>query len=211
MASGRSVAVVAAMAIAAGALSGWLGPSRASSSSLSSPRPPLERSPGYYPPDDPESMSVVTGRRKAKGVSLPLSGGARSMDDLARMLIAGLEARNEKALHACRLTRREFEVICWPEFPESRPITRITAEDAWDLSDPTSHAGAGRTISAYGGHPLTLLRVREDRREEFRNFRLHRGVVIEARDETTGQVVALRFAPSFVERKGRFKVLMFQD
>src|SRR5262245_5385813 len=31
---------------------------------------PLTRSPGYYPPDDPESLSVQTGRREAPLVDL---------------------------------------------------------------------------------------------------------------------------------------------
>lgn len=178
---------------------------------VSRARTPLERSPGYYPPADPESSSVRLGRRHAKAVRLPLTGGARSLTDLAQMLIAGLEARNEKALHMRRLTRGEFEVICWPEFPESRPITRITAQDAWELSDPTSQAGVSRALAAYGGRPLSLIRVRAATHEPFRNFVLHRGVVIDARDEQFGSIVSLTFAPSVVERKGRFKVLMYKD
>lgn len=178
----------------------------------SAPRSPLTRSPGYFPPADPESASVRLGRRRgAKAVVLPLSGGSRSIRDLAQRLLAALEARDEKALHAARLTRSEFGVICWPEFPESRPITRITADDAWELSDPTSRAGAGRAIGAYGGHPLKLVAVHIDHREPFRNFTLHRGVVIEAKDQTNGRDLALKFAPSIVERKGRYKVLMYKD
>jgi len=133
------------------------------------------------------------------------------MDDLAQRILAGLEARDEKALHACRVTRSEFAVICWPEFPESRPITRITADDAWELSDPTSVAGASRALSMVGGRPLSFVGVHATSRETYRNFVLHRGVVIEARDEQSGSIVSLRFAPSVVERKGRFKVLMFKD
>lgn len=178
---------------------------------LSGARSPLERSPGYYAPADPESSSVRLGRRHARTVRLQLTDGARSLTDLAQMLIAGLEARSERALHARRLTRNEFEVICWPEFPESRPITRITAQDAWELSDPTSRAGASRALSAYGGRPLSLIRVRAAIREPYRNFVLHRGVVIEARDEQSGAIVSLTFAPSVVERKGVFKVLMYKD
>lgn len=174
------------------------------------PRSPLEQSPGYHPPADPESMSVITGRRRARAVDLSLAGGAKSLEDLARMLLAGLEARDERALHARRLTRPEFEVICWSEFPESRPITRITADDAWGLSDPTSAKGASRAISTHGGRPLAFVRVRAASRERYRNFTLHRGFVIEAREES-GEIVTLPFAPSVVERKGRYKVLMFKD
>jgi hypothetical protein len=175
------------------------------------PRSPLERSPGYSPPADPESSSVFTGRRNAPVVSLELGGGARSIGALARNLLAAILARDERAMHAQRLTFREFEVICWPEFPESRPITRITANDAWEFSLTSSLAGAGRTVGLYGGHELELVRVDVDRTEEFRNFRLHRGVVIVARDTVDGSVVSLRFLPSVVERHGRFKALLYHD
>lgn len=195
--------------LAAAVLTAATAPSQAGSRETR-PRSPLEQSPGYRPPADPESLSVVTGRRKARAVDLPLVGGAKSLEDLARMLLGGLEARDERALHARRLTRVEFEVICWPEFPESRPITRITAADAWGLSDPTSAKGASRAISTHGGRPLALVRVRAASRERFRNFTLHRGFVIEAREES-GEIVALPFAPSVVERKGRYKVLMYKD
>jgi hypothetical protein len=174
-------------------------------------RSPLQRSPGYYPPDDPESLSVVTGRRRAQAVDLDLDGGARTIEDLARHVLAAIHARDERALHALRLTRREFETICWPEFPESRPITRITAADAWDLSLPTSLAGAGRTVGTYGGRPLELIRVDVAHRQPYRNFRLHRGVVIVARDGADGSEIGIRFLPSIVERNGRFKALLFHD
>lgn len=195
----------------------WSAPAKAASGAArtaslpGAPRSPLQRSPGYYPPADPESASVRLGRRKARAVRLLLTGGSRSMDDLAKRILAGLEANDEKALHACRVTRSEFAVICWPEFPESRPITRITADDAWELSDPTSVAGASRALSMVGGRPLAFVGVHASARETYRNFMLHRGVVIEARDEQSGSIVSLRFAPSVVERKGRFKVLMFKD
>ncbi len=175
------------------------------------PRSPLERSPGYFPPADPESNSVFAGRRHAPAVSLELGGGARSIEGLARNLLAAIETRNEGAMHAQRLTFREFEGICWPEFPESRPITRITATDAWEFSLTSSLAGAGRTVGLYGGHGLELVRVDVDRIEEFRNFRLHRGVAIVARDAMDGSEVSLRFLPSIVERHGRFKALLYHD
>jgi hypothetical protein len=175
------------------------------------PRSPLERSPGYYAPADPESASVDAGRRNAPAVSLELEGGATSIRILARQFLAAIHARDERALHALRLTRHEFGVICWPEFPQSRPVTRLTADDAWEFSVPTSLAGAGRTIALYGGRPLDLVHVDEDRVEAYHNFSLHRDVVIVARDASDNSLVSLRFAPSIVERHGRFKALLFKD
>jgi hypothetical protein len=171
----------------------------------------LEDSPGYYPPDDPESASVITGRRDAKAVDLPLSGGASTREDLARMLLAALSARDEKALHALRVTREEFSVILWPEFPESRPITNITADDAWGMAIAQSVAGAGRAVGQFGGRDLTLLRVETGAPVAYRNFILYRDVSILVVDRSTGVETRLSFAPAFVERTGHVKALIFRD
>jgi hypothetical protein len=47
--------------------------------------------------------------------------------------------------------------------------------------------------------------------EPYRNFTLHRDVVITAWDAQAGARVSLRFVPSVVERHGRFKALLFKD
>lgn len=167
--------------------------------------------PGYYPPDDPESLSVITGRRDAPAVDLELSGGAASLEDLGRELLAAVNARDERALHALRVTKHEFAVICWPEFPESRPITHITLDDAWEMALPQSLAGASRTIGLYGGRELTLLRMETGGPFAYRNFVRHHGVVLVARDAATGEVMRLNFVPSVIERRGRFKALLFRD
>ena len=177
----------------------------------SRPRSPLENSPGYDPPEDPESLSVITGRRAAKAVGMPFSGGASTREDLAQMLLAALSARDEKALHALRVTKEEFSVILWPEFPESRPITNITADDAWGMAIAQSVAGAGRAVGQYGGKDLTLLRVEGGPPMAYRNFVLRRDVSLLVRDRSTGVESRLNFAPSFVERNGRVKVLIFHD
>jgi len=174
-------------------------------------RSPLESAPGYFPPDDPESASVITGRREAKAVDLPFSDGASTREDLAQMLLAGLNARDERALHALRVTREEFAVILWPEFPESRPITNIAVEDAWSMGIAQSVAGAGRAVGQNGGKDLVFLRVESAPPMVYRNFVLYRDVSILVRDRATGVEDRLHFAPSFVERKGRVKVLIFRD
>lgn len=177
----------------------------------SRPRSPLERSPGYYPPDDPESLSVVTGRRDAPLVDLELTGAAPSMDQLARMILAALNQRDEPALHALRVNREEFEVILWREFPESRPVTNITAEDAWQASSANSMAGTSRGVGQYGARNLEFLRVESTPPTTYKNFSLHRGVQILARDPATGREERVHFAPTFVERHGRYKVLLYKD
>ena len=154
---------------------------------------------------------MITGRREAKAVDMPFSGGASTCKDLAQMLLAALNARDEKALHALRVTREEFAVILWPEFPQSRPITNITADDAWEMGIAQSVAGAGRAIGQYGGRDFTLLRVEVGTSMPYRNFFLYRDVALLVRDRVTGIESRLQFAPSLVERQGRVKALIFRD
>lgn len=172
---------------------------------------PLENSPGYYPPADPESMSVITGKRDAPLVSLELSDGASSMDDLARMLLAGVSARDETAMHTLRLTKNEFRTICWPEFPNSRPITNITLDDAWMFSMAKSKEGIDHTLDDYGGRTLELVRVASLPPIAYRNFNLYRDVTLVTRDYGSRKEVRLHFMPSVVERHGRYKALLFRD
>jgi hypothetical protein len=174
-------------------------------------RSPLEGSPGYYPPEDPESLSVITGRREAPEVHVELSGGCPSLEAFARAFLTGLERKDERALHALRVTRSEFETILWPEFPQSRPITHIPLSEAWGFATAKSLAGVSRTVGTYGGRHLTLLSADYAHAESFRNFTLLRDVRILIRDPRDGRMVPLAVAPSVVERHGRYKALIFKD
>jgi hypothetical protein len=144
-------------------------------------------------------------------VADPFTGGAPSLREFALELLAALNAGNEPALHHLRVTREEFERILWPEFPESRPITNITAEDAWSMSAPRSVSGASRAVGRYGGKNLLLQRIDYERPQEFTNFVLYRGVTIVATEAATGEQHLLRLAPSVADRSGRFKALLFAD
>jgi hypothetical protein len=144
-------------------------------------------------------------------VDLEFTGGATSLRSLGEMIVAALNSRDEAGLHALRVTRREFEVILWREFPESRPVTNITADDAWEMSLAQSAAGAGRAIGLYGGRDLELLAVESRSTHGYRNFTLYRGVGLLVRERGTGEEHRLAIAPSVADRRGRFKALLFKD
>ena len=167
--------------------------------------------PGYVPPDDPESLSVVTDRRDAPPIDMEVTGGARSQEALARLLLEALQVGDEHALHALRLTRAEFSTILWPELPESRPITHITVDDAWEMSNGQSLAGVSRAVGAYGSHQLELDHLESSEPVPYRNFSLLRHVVLVCQDRSTGEEARLKFASSFLERHGRYKVVTFRD
>ena len=167
--------------------------------------------PGYVPPDDPESLSVVTGRRDAPPIDMNVTGGARSPEALARLLLEALQVGDEHALHALRLTRAEFGAILWPELPESRPITHITVDDAWEMSNGQSLSGVSRAVSTYGSHQLELTHLESSEAVPYRNFSLLRHVILVCHDRSTGEQVRLKFASSFLERRGWYKVVTFRD
>jgi hypothetical protein len=142
---------------------------------------------------------------------MELSGGASSERGLVALLLAALSARDANALQALRVTKPEFATIFWPEFPESRPVTHITVDDAWEFQITQNASGANRALSGFGGKQLEFIRVDHDPPVPYTNFTMYSNVRIVSRDTSTGEEVVLRFAPSFVERHGRFKVLVYKD
>lgn len=174
--------------------------------------PALKNAPGYYPPADPESMSVVVGRRvDAPLVSMKFAGGAKSMDELGRMICHALHHSSRDSLQALCVTREEFSVILWPEFPQSRPITGITADQAW-MNLNAQHQGAlARGLGDWAGQDLTFVRwARRDTVGVYNNFRLHRGLALVAKDED-GREVEVDLVRMAAERKGRFKLYSLKD
>jgi hypothetical protein len=171
----------------------------------------LEGRPGYFPPSDPESMSVVTGVRQSKLVDLPFTGGRASLAGVARAVVQGLAAGRADSLGKLCITRREFEEILWLDFPSSRPVTGLTADDAWGPLAVRLTSGIAGALSEFGNAELEYVGVEETLGvKEFRNFRLHRGIVITVRDEA-GETRALRFVRTIAERKGRFKIYSTDD
>ena len=68
-----------------------------------------------------------------------------------------------------------------------------------------------RAVSTYGSHQLELTHLESSERVPYRNFSLLRHVVLVCQDRSSGQEVRLKFASSFLERHGRYKVVTFRD
>ena len=172
----------------------------------------IRDSPGYITLVDPESTSVVLGRRtSAPAVSARFRGGARSLDELGRAVLWALHHADADSLRALCVSRPEFEEILWREFPESRPATGLTAGDAWASLDRRFLAGVGGAVHEYGGRHLQFRRVEVyESVRTYRNFRLHNGLVIVATNER-GEEERLRFVRAAAERKGRFKIQSTTD
>jgi hypothetical protein len=174
-------------------------------------RSPLEQSPGWVPPADPESVSVLTGRREAPLVTGEFEGGMPTLVSLVGAALDAARRGDEDALHALRATRGEFDRFLWREFPQSRPVTNITAADAWSFLSAGSLTGANRAVAAWGGRNLEIVKIESSGRLPFTNFTLWRDLVVTARDAETGEVHRISFLPAVVERHGRHKVFTYKD
>ncbi len=166
---------------------------------------------GWYPPADPESASVRLGRREASLVALPLSGGKRSLAALGRAVLAAISNDSPEEMHALGVSKQEFEVILWPEFPESRPATGLLPMDGWRALGNRLTAGSRGAVSDHGGQAWTFVRIEATAGvKAYRNFRLHRGLVLVAKD-SAGEEKRFDFLRAAVERKGVFKIYSLRD
>jgi hypothetical protein len=182
-------------------------PARAAYGVVHGPAVSVKDSPGYIPLADPESTAVVLGRRTgAPAVSARFTGGCRSLEELGRAVLWALHHADADSLRRLCVDRREFSEILWPEFPESRPATGLTADDAWGVLDNRFSGGVRGAVDVYGGRPLVFRRIEVYHGiKTYRNFRVLNGLRIVATNED-GKEEQLFFVRAAAERKGRFKI-----
>src|SRR5262249_55792171 len=148
----------------------------------------VKDSPGYYTTPDPESMSVVIGRRtNAPLVHEPFSGGVRSMDEMGKAICWALHHSSADSLLKLCITDKEFKDILWREFPQSRPATGLEWDDAWKILYARMHAGCMHAVRDYGGHYYQFVRFEPaESVGVYRNFKLHSELVLVAKDDMGG-------------------------
>ena len=176
------------------------------------PRPDVRHTPGYVPLVDPDSAAERLGRRpNAPLVSMPFHGGARSLDALGRAVCGALHGDTPDSLLRLCVDEREFRDILWPEFPQSRPATGLRWEDAWPVLWGRLNGGSVSATRELGSHVYTLLRVeRTAATRQFRNFRLHEGLVLVVKDDE-GREQRFDWIRAVAERQGRYKIYSMRD
>jgi hypothetical protein len=119
------------------------------------------------------------------------------------------EARD--SMLALCVTADEFRDILWREFPESRPATGLTWQDAWGIVGMRLRTGTSGAVNDYGGHVLQFMRFEQaDTTVRFKNFKLHRGLTLVVRNDE-GSEERMTWLRSVAERKGAFKILGVED
>jgi hypothetical protein len=171
--------------------------------------------PGWVPYSDPESVSVLMGRRPTAPIlSEPFHGGTHSMTAMGRAVCRALHRRSADSLLALCVTDHEFRDILWPEFPNSRPAMGIDWQDAWLVLFSRLHGGTVAAMGDWGGHYYEFLRWEHtshpDTIVHYKNFKLHNHMILVARDDQ-GEIQRFRWLRSIAERKGVYKIYSMQD
>lgn len=160
---------------------------------------------------DPEFESVITGKREVAKHDIEFEGGELSPLELAAAIVERVCAGDEDGLRELLVTGREFEQILWQEFPQSRPATNWKAGEVWGFHLHQAHEGAREGLERYSGKNLNLYHVTCDKGySPYTNFTLYDGIYIHTKDNDGARVV-MEFATTFVERKGRWKVYIYED
>ncbi|MBN1827020.1 MAG: hypothetical protein JW958_12230 [Candidatus Eisenbacteria bacterium] len=162
---------------------------------------------------DPEIESVYRGRRLVEPMEdYELEGWYYdSVDDVARAVLEAIEEDTETALRRLVVTKEEFDILFWPEFPTSRPFTNITSNDAWLIHKGNTLDGIVELRTAYGGKELLFGWAQVvTGLAEYTNFNLYKGIEIHAFTRT-GEEIVIDQVKTIAERNGRWKVYMYKD
>jgi hypothetical protein len=171
----------------------------------------VQNSAGYAPPYDPEWRASIEGKRKAEPVGLELHGGFSSLRDLAEAVMKELREKDAEGLQELRIRKEEFEIVCWPSFPQSRPYLKIPVAEAWGFHFASSRSGGLQGLRSFGGRSLALEGLGYADIVDYDNFKLFNDLEIIAVDEDTNDRIELSFVQSAIERNGVFKVFMYED
>jgi hypothetical protein len=187
-------------------------PAQGDTSGGGRPRSLREAYPDYKPgADDPELDAVKRGRRLVHTHSIALEpGGSKSIQDLIEQTVAATTLADGEALKRCAVTRNDFVRILWPEFPQSRPITQITPEEAWSFVENKNLVSFNRTAGEFNLTPIQLVSYQVGTVRKYTNFKIHTDIRVTVR-KPGGEPYGFHLIRSIVERNGRFKIYSTWD
>jgi len=191
---GRRVVILAPLAalLSLGALVGGFSTVRSSSET--------ERL--FTPPPSKSS------KPKPRDTSRPLAFAASSEEELARNVIAAIEAGDQKSLEAARITEGEFRDYVWPELPASK-VPNVTAEFAWSQANLKNYSGMGRVLDRNRGQHYEFVSMRYLGGDTvYPTYTVHNKAIVTVRDHS-GDVRELRLFGSVLELDGQYKLFSY--
>lgn len=138
-----------------------------------------------------------------------LAHSGDSIDDLAKKVLMAIESNDIKELDALRINHDEFKNYLWPEFPAGKK--NFPFDFAWDNLNGKTIKGMTRALTDIGGQEYRLVDVAfEENSERYATFTIYTSAVLNVTDKD-GNIKALKFCGSIIERKGEYKFLSYRD
>jgi len=138
-----------------------------------------------------------------------LSNSSRSVYELGEAILGAIEAGDLERLVAHGVTESEWAHLGWPRLPASRPGHNVPWDYAWRDLWQKSRNSARRTLAAYRGHHLRLLRVEfAAETTDYGTYQVYRDARCVVQNESD-EIVALDLFGSVIEMDGRFKAFSF--
>lgn len=148
----------------------------------------------------------------ASRAAAPLGNTFASIEELAAVVLDGIEQDRGRALWDLALTKEEFRDVVWPVLPASRPERNTPLDYTWSSLEFKSSNALSTTLAKYRGHHYELIDVDfaapEQRQRDFGAFRVHRDARVLVR-KADGSELWLDLFGSVIERDGRFKVFSY--
>lgn len=138
-----------------------------------------------------------------------LPGALPSQEALVGAVLEALEQESDSALVAHLASREDWERYLWPEMPD-RETTPF--EFIYGMSADNSRKGRAQALQRYGGMPLELVSVSFSREAEvYPSFTFHKGAEVTVRNRETGEQGVLPVFDVFVEYRGGWKLLDYNE
>lgn len=140
-----------------------------------------------------------------------LTGGAGGRDELVAAFVRAVATADTAAIARLAVSRAEFAYLYYPTAVEGKPPYDLEPGLLWFTLFERSNEGARKTLTRYGGHPMTLVDYDcgTGQHREGENT-IYGPCTVRWRREA-GDTVSVRLFGKILERGGRFKVLTYAN
>jgi len=130
-----------------------------------------------------------------------------SPEALTETFLGALEARDRPVLEGLALSEEEFRLEVFPEMPA---YGNIPPDLAWSQLAARSLYGLSSVLAAHGGRSWELEELIDGGETSvYQSFVVHRDPMLRLRCRSTGERREMALFGSFLEHRGRFKLVSF--
>jgi hypothetical protein len=151
--------------------------------------------------------------RAADGAEGGLVGGAASVEELGRTVVAALAAGDTAALQAMRTTEHEHNRVLWPHFPIAKQDTTVAAPAfAWENIQMRNAGAVGEWIASFRDRQVRYDGARcTGPVEDYGPFHILRDCSVTVTDVAQGRAFELRPFDRVVRMAGTHKLIRYVE